>query len=250
MYCAGGCGVQTSSQTGGDRKKGPGVTYTKKGKYESYIHARIMTPSAPQKVQTLILRTCGEKRTYEEAARCRDAAFLFISGGRCRDRHLSGLSYDNWEIASHTKGVRQFQSEMKEYNAAENIFLLADGYLERMNRKIAHERVVEPYERIRFGTAESDLSERLDAPIRCEEWAKSVHVRRQNILLSAPAGCGKTHVIQHFLREPLEKEYGKKGVWVTASTGLAASALGGVTIHSAAGMQLGNKRAQDLADEM
>ena len=143
-------------------------------------------------------------------------------------------------MAGHTKAVRQFQAEIKEDNAAENIFFLEDGYLVRMNRKVAHERVVEAHERIRYGTAESELSERFDAPNRCEEWAKTVHVQKQDILLSAPAGYGKTHVIQHLLREPLEKEYGKKGVWVTASTGLAASALGGVTIHSAAGMQLGN----------
>ena len=59
--------------------------------------------------------------------------------------------------------------------------------------------------------------------------------------VAAPAGFGKTHVIQNVLRTAWERVHGKNGVWVTASTGLAALALEGVTIHSAAGLKRGNR---------
>ena len=54
-----------------------------------------------------------------------------------------------------------------------------------------------------------------------------------------------THVIQYVLRAALEKEHIKTGVWVTASTGLAALALEGVTIHGATGLKRGNQKAKD-----
>lgn len=75
-------------------------------------------------------------------------------------------------------------------------------------------------------------------------------MRGNNILLSAPAGFGKSHVITNVLRPALEKQYGKKLVWITASTGLAALALEGATIHSAAGVKRGNGLARDIVNEM
>ena len=209
-----------------------------------------MTPSAPQKVQVLHLRTSKELDRYEDAATCRDAALLFLTNGRCRAKNLSGMPCADWEVAKHTKAVQEFKFEVKEYNAAEHVFLAHDGYLERMERRPARERTLKPHERIRFGVAESELIERADAHIKVQEWAESVHVRKNNILLSAPAGYGKSHVIKNVLRPALEKQYGKKGVWVTASTGLAALALEGVTIHSAAGLKRGNGKAQDIVNGM
>ena len=54
----------------------------------------------------------------------------------------------------------QKTGEVKEYNAAENTFLAHDGYLGRMRRKRAGERMLKPHERIRFGVAETELTER------------------------------------------------------------------------------------------
>ncbi len=54
-----------------------------------------------------------------------------------------------------------------------------------------------------------------------------------NVLLTGPAGSGKTYVLNQFI-EWAEKE-GKK-VAVTASTGIAATHLNGTTIHSWAGI--------------
>ena len=106
-------------------------------------------------------------------------------------------------------------------------------------------------ESIPFDGSEPVLGEAVDdAVVRCEVWAEAVCMRTENVLLSAPAGFGKTHVIQNVLKAALEKVHGKNAVWVTASTGLAALALEGVTIHSAAGLKRGNLQAKDLVHEM
>ncbi len=55
----------------------------------------------------------------------------------------------------------------------------------------------------------------------------------QSVLLTGPAGSGKTHVLGEFIR--LAKREGR-GVAVTATTGLAASHLNGSTIHAWSGL--------------
>lgn len=55
----------------------------------------------------------------------------------------------------------------------------------------------------------------------------------ENAMLTGPAGSGKTHLLNQFIR--LAKQNGKH-VSVTATTGLAATHLGGNTIHSWSGI--------------
>ena len=55
----------------------------------------------------------------------------------------------------------------------------------------------------------------------------------QNVFLTGPAGSGKTYVLNQFIK--MAKHQGKH-VSVTATTGLAASHLGGSTIHSWSGI--------------
>lgn len=55
----------------------------------------------------------------------------------------------------------------------------------------------------------------------------------QNVFLTGAAGSGKTHVLNQFIR--LARQEGKS-VAVTATTGLAATHLGGVTIHAWSGI--------------
>jgi len=59
-----------------------------------------------------------------------------------------------------------------------------------------------------------------------------------NVLLTGPAGCGKTHTLNAFIREA--KQTGKR-VSVTATTGLAATHLGGNTIHAWSGIGIHNQ---------
>ncbi len=58
----------------------------------------------------------------------------------------------------------------------------------------------------------------------------------QNIFLSAPAGSGKTALLKSVVLPRLQNRYGRGAVWVTATTGVAARHIDGVTIHSAAGV--------------
>ncbi len=64
-----------------------------------------------------------------------------------------------------------------------------------------------------------------------------------SVFLTGPAGSGKTFVLNQFIREAREDG---KSVAVTASTGLAATHLGGNTIHSWAGIGI----ADELHDRM
>ena len=63
--------------------------------------------------------------------------------------------------------------------------------------------------------------------------ALKIMLQGKNVLLTGAAGAGKTYCLNEFIK--LAKERGKY-VSVTASTGLAASHLNGMTIHSWAGI--------------
>jgi ATP-dependent DNA helicase PIF1 len=63
--------------------------------------------------------------------------------------------------------------------------------------------------------------------------ALEIMLSGESVLLTGPAGAGKTFVLNQFIK--LAKAEGKH-VSVTATTGLAATHLGGTTIHSWAGI--------------
>ncbi len=55
----------------------------------------------------------------------------------------------------------------------------------------------------------------------------------RNVFVTGPAGSGKTHVINEYIKYLNEREV---PVGITASTGIAATHMGGVTIHAWSGM--------------
>jgi len=59
-----------------------------------------------------------------------------------------------------------------------------------------------------------------------------------NVLLTGPAGSGKTYLLNRFISHLKKK---KIGVAITASTGIAATHIGGRTIHSWAGIGIKDK---------
>lgn len=67
----------------------------------------------------------------------------------------------------------------------------------------------------------------------------------ENVFLTGAAGAGKTYVLNQFIRQA--KAAGKH-VSVTATTGLAASHLGGNTIHSWSGIGLHDELPADFED--
>jgi ATP-dependent DNA helicase PIF1 len=76
-----------------------------------------------------------------------------------------------------------------------------------------------------------------------QEQALAILDAGHSVFLTGPAGSGKTYVLNAFIREARERG---KSVAVTASTGLAATHLGGNTIHSWAGIGI----ADELNDRM
>ena len=69
----------------------------------------------------------------------------------------------------------------------------------------------------------------------------------ENVLLTGPAGSGKTYVLNRFIRDA---KAAKKHVAVTATTGLAATHLGGNTIHSWSGIGIHDELKPDFDEHL
>ncbi len=77
--------------------------------------------------------------------------------------------------------------------------------------------------------------------------ALEIMLSGESVLLTGPAGAGKTFVLNQFIK--LAKGEGKH-VSVTATTGLAATHLGGTTIHSWAGIGVADFLPQGFAEHI
>ena len=77
--------------------------------------------------------------------------------------------------------------------------------------------------------------------------ALEIMLSGESVLLTGPAGAGKTFVLNQFIK--LAKADGKH-VSVTATTGLAATHLGGTTIHSWSGIGVSDFLPQGFADHV
>lgn len=77
--------------------------------------------------------------------------------------------------------------------------------------------------------------------------ALEIMLSGESVLLTGPAGAGKTFVLNQFIR--LAKAEGKH-VSVTATTGLAATHLGGTTIHAWAGIGIADDLPHGFADHV
>src|SRR6266576_2685218 len=69
-----------------------------------------------------------------------------------------------------------------------------------------------------------------------------------NVFLTGPAGSGKTYLLNQYIKYLKEN---KIPVGVTASTGIAATHMGGTTIHSWSGIGIRDEiTSKDLGDLM
>jgi ATP-dependent DNA helicase PIF1 len=86
---------------------------------------------------------------------------------------------------------------------------------------------------IGYKTLDSALAE-----YRCNSQAEVLSrlLNRENLFISGPAGSGKSFVLNRFTTIIDAQFNGKFNVAVTASTGIAATIIGGQTIHSWAGL--------------
>ena len=77
--------------------------------------------------------------------------------------------------------------------------------------------------------------------------ALEIMLSGESVLLTGPAGAGKTFVLNQFIR--MAKAEGKH-VSVTATTGLAATHLGGTTIHAWSGIGVMDELPSGFADHV
>jgi ATP-dependent DNA helicase PIF1 len=77
--------------------------------------------------------------------------------------------------------------------------------------------------------------------------ALEIMLEGHSVFLTGPAGSGKTFVLNQFIK--LAKKHGKH-VSVTATTGLAATHLGGSTIHAWSGIGIHNDLPKHFYDNM
>lgn len=77
--------------------------------------------------------------------------------------------------------------------------------------------------------------------------ALEIMLAGESVFLTGPAGAGKTYVLNQFVR--LARHEGKH-VSVTATTGLAATHLGGSTIHAWSGIGIADVLADGFAERM
>lgn len=77
--------------------------------------------------------------------------------------------------------------------------------------------------------------------------ALEIMLAGESVLLTGPAGAGKTFVLNQFIR--ISKNQGKH-VSVTATTGLAATHLGGTTIHSWSGIGIADELPHSFGDHV
>jgi ATP-dependent DNA helicase PIF1 len=80
-----------------------------------------------------------------------------------------------------------------------------------------------------------------------QELALEILLSGESVLLTGPAGSGKTYVLNQFIKHA--KREGKH-VSVTATTGLAATHLGGSTIHSWSGIGIHDRLPKHFYKDM
>jgi ATP-dependent DNA helicase PIF1 len=75
-------------------------------------------------------------------------------------------------------------------------------------------------------------------------------IQKKNIFFTGSAGTGKSFLLQRIIRS-LENLQGKEKVAITATTGIAAINIGGVTLHSFSGIGFaGEATAEELVGKI
>lgn len=165
--------------------------------------------------------------------------------------------------------IHKFKDVMLGYSPATHKFLVKDDYQSVMGRSKPEykSKLVRPvkfmaYDRNAGKNAEKNAQvneadkaqgqEKVGEQVKWSmlQFRRYIQERSRNIYLSAPAGYGKTDIVKHVVVPELRRRYGARGTWVTASTGIAATSIAGITFHSQSGLQRGYGSASRLIKEM
>lgn len=103
-------------------------------------------------------------------------------------------------------------------------------------------------------SSEADGKKRVNKIFLSQEQRKVLHMvveEGKNVFFTGSAGTGKSVLLREIIKE-LRRKHAKRpdSVAVTASTGIAACNIGGVTIHSFAGIGLGKEPTAQLVSKI
>jgi ATP-dependent DNA helicase PIF1 len=79
--------------------------------------------------------------------------------------------------------------------------------------------------------------------------ALNIMLKGDNVFITAPAGTGKTFLINHF-RSLMRSKEPFKNIAITSTTGVSAILIGGSTLHSYLGIGLGDGTVQELTNKI
>lgn len=200
-----------------------------------------------------------ESTCLDEVLVAHDMTMLYLTDGQCRPDVLHvksqcDLDYINYP---HGKVAQHFKPLIRAYNPDFHMFLLVDDYATHVKRQPVTNLPLR--HRIPFHIGSTDEVRARHVPavansrlhcagdIHVEQWVKEVVEQQCNVMCCAPAGYGKSHTIKHVLATALQTHLRRANrFWVTGSTNMAALALDGKSIHSAAGLQRGRGTADNL----
>jgi ATP-dependent DNA helicase PIF1 len=99
-------------------------------------------------------------------------------------------------------------------------------------------------------TAPEVPSAPLQLPLSDEqEFVLEAALAGESLFFTGSAGTGKSFLLRSVIRK-MQQRLGKECVFVTASTGIAACNIGGTTVHSFAGIGLGQGTKEELAKKV
>ena len=223
------------------------VTLEKDGTWRSHANMVCCTLDQPLRRLVLGVRTSFTYADAKVAARMRDAALLAMTNGRCNAESAGcpGLILIRCSIP------QPYPSCSLRFYAQQHVFLCRNDFLDRVSRPKSTSAFREA---VAFGAGDSAGNDAAPVPpasarqVNLRQFGNMLMKSDRNIMLNAPAGYGKSHIIKTVMLPYLQRRYKKKGVWLTASTGNAALALGvgATTLHSMAGIGLGVGTAADI----
>mmetsp|Transcript_13757 Transcript_13757/g.16866 ORF Transcript_13757/g.16866 Transcript_13757/m.16866 type:complete len:559 (-) Transcript_13757:28-1704(-) len=176
-------------------------------------------------------------------------------GIRSRLKHLQDPSHKAYQrlFASAEKSVpTRKSSSLNNSNASERLSPGTIGRDQHENTLVRNPdpmcSLYEEFENICIAPVESIPAPRTE--LNAEQGlALDLILSGSNVFLTGAAGVGKSFLLRYVI-DSLKKRFNEKSIAVTASTGIAATHIAGVTLHSWSGIGLGKDGASKLVQKV